>query len=115
MDSEFGIGDLREMVRENGYVWGKELDEFLVLEHRRLGINPVVRLKEEDRKYGKGEDSTTGVYHSIIHQMIRNLSITLNVPEKDISIKATTTDGMGYIGRGEGISAFAVTLLENRL
>ena len=47
--------------------------------------------------------------------MIRNLSITLNVPEKDISIKATTTDGMGYIGRGEGISAFAVTLLENRL
>ena len=36
----------------------------------------------------------------------------LNIEETHINIKATTTEGMGYTGRGEGISVHAVVLLE---
>ena len=40
------------------------------------------------------------------------LGMALNVDESAVGIKATTTEGMGFEGRGEGISATAVCLLE---
>jgi 2-C-methyl-D-erythritol 2,4-cyclodiphosphate synthase len=36
----------------------------------------------------------------------------LNISVKDISIKATTTEKMGYVGREEGLVAYAVVLLQ---
>jgi 2-C-methyl-D-erythritol 2,4-cyclodiphosphate synthase len=44
-------------------------------------------------------------------QMKTNLSEDLQVAENQINIKATTSEGMGYAGRGEGIAAHAVVLL----
>lgn len=35
----------------------------------------------------------------------------LNIPEEDLSIKATTTEKLGYIGREEGITCYAVALI----
>lgn len=40
------------------------------------------------------------------------LAADLEVPPERLNIKATTTEGMGYIGREEGIAAHAVVLLE---
>lgn len=39
------------------------------------------------------------------------LAKTMGIPEEDISIKATTTEKLGYVGREEGISAYAVALI----
>ncbi|SHI99883.1 2-C-methyl-D-erythritol 2,4-cyclodiphosphate synthase [Parasporobacterium paucivorans DSM 15970] len=43
--------------------------------------------------------------------MIKNISAALGIPENQINIKATTEEGMGFTGNGEGISAHAITLL----
>ena len=45
-------------------------------------------------------------------QIISNLSTLLEIPISAINLKATTTDHMGFIGRGEGIAAQAVVLLQ---
>ena len=47
-----------------------------------------------------------------LDKMIKNLAKVLKIEEKCINMKATTTEGMGFTGRGEGIGALAVCLLE---
>ena len=45
-------------------------------------------------------------------RMIGNISSDLNITPAMVNIKATTTEGLGFLGRVEGIAAQAVALLE---
>ncbi len=45
-------------------------------------------------------------------QMQINIATDLGVDKKDISIKATTTEGLGFCGRGEGITALAIVMIK---
>ena len=49
-----------------------------------------------------------------ITAMRETLSKVMGIPVDDISIKATTNERMGFIGRQEGVSAHAVALIELR-
>ncbi|MEW6448622.1 MAG: 2-C-methyl-D-erythritol 4-phosphate cytidylyltransferase [Bacillota bacterium] len=48
---------------------------------------------------------------AFVDRMALNVSRVLGVPQSLVNFKATTTEGLGFAGRGEGIAAYAVALL----
>jgi len=84
MDSKFFLQDVTRMLSEKG--WRVEnVDCTLCLEAPK--VNPH------------------------ISQMKKVLAPLMNISEEDISIKATTAERLGYIGREEGVNAYAVALI----
>jgi 2-C-methyl-D-erythritol 2,4-cyclodiphosphate synthase len=49
---------------------------------------------------------------SYIDEMRGNLARILNTSIKNIDVKATTTEELGFVGRKEGISSYTVCILE---
>lgn len=47
-----------------------------------------------------------------IEKMIENIAASLDIPVDCVNVKATTSEGMGYCGNGEGMEAHAVCIID---
>ena len=47
-----------------------------------------------------------------MEQMKQNIASTLGIPEGAVNVKATTEEGLGFTGRGEGMAAMATAAIE---
>ncbi|HXF18274.1 MAG TPA: 2-C-methyl-D-erythritol 2,4-cyclodiphosphate synthase [Burkholderiales bacterium] len=89
---------------------------------RYKGVDSRVLLREVARLLRDGGFRIVNIDSTIIAQapkmaphipaMISNLGIDLGIERACINIKAKTTEGLGFPGRGEGIAAEAIALLE---
>lgn len=46
--------------------------------------------------------------------MVKNIAAGLSISESDVNVKAKTEEGLGFTGTGDGISAYAVALIEEK-
>ena len=104
-----GVGDIGTLFPDTDPAW-HNADSMRLLELARLhlaseGYRPLqvdVTVVLERPKLGP--------YKSAMAEAIRNV---LGLPERAVSIKAKTNEGMGFIGRGEGIAVMAVATVES--
>ena len=85
IDSKILLFDTMELLRDAGYILGN-IDATVAAERPKL--NPH------------------------IPEMKRVMADVLQVDVEDISIKATTTEKLGFTGRQEGIAAYATVLIQ---
>jgi 2-C-methyl-D-erythritol 2,4-cyclodiphosphate synthase len=103
-----GLGDIGRYFPDTDPSY-KGVNSMLLLEH-------VVGLAHT-RGFRIGNLDTTIVAQRpklapYVAQMLTNLANVCQVPSGCVNVKATTTEHLGYAGRGEGISAYAVVLIE---
>ena len=85
------------------------------------GIDSKILLKEvmkllRDKGWEVGNiDSTICLQQPKINpyipEMKKCLSGVMEIDEEDLSIKATTTEKLGFVGKEEGVSAYATVLI----
>lgn len=97
-----------------GTLYPDTAQEFKGIDSRILLRDTVKRLKEEGFIIGNVDVTIVAQAPKMkphIDLMKINISSDLNCDIKDVSIKATTTEKLGFTGRKEGIAAYATALV----
>jgi 2-C-methyl-D-erythritol 2,4-cyclodiphosphate synthase len=109
-DALLGAAGLRDI----GFYFPDTSQEFKNIDSKLLLARVMKLLGEKGYRTGN-IDSTICLeapkINPFIPEMKKALASVMEVSEDDISIKATTNEKMGYVGRKEGIRAYAVALL----
>ncbi len=84
IDSKILLGKVVELIRSKGYEIGN-IDSTIALQVPKI--------------------------NHLIPEMITKLALVMGIDEGDLSIKATTTEKLGFIGKEDGVAAYATVLI----
>lgn len=109
-DALLGAANMRDI----GYHFSDIDPKYKGIDSKILLKNVVDLLGEAG--YGIGNiDATVCLQHPKIGTYIEKMKATLakvmSIPAEDVSIKATTTEKLGFVGKEEGVAAHAVALI----
>jgi len=87
IDSKLLLKHVSDLIMSNGYVVGN-IDSTVLLQQPKLA--------------------------PFVNQIRQTIAEIISISVSQVSIKATTTEGLGFVGREEGCSAYAVVLLNKK-
>lgn len=112
-DALLGAAALRDI----GYHFPDTGAEFENIDSKVLLRRTVALLAEHGYAVGNVDATVCAERPKLnphIERMRACLAECIGIDVRDVSVKATTTERLGYTGREEGISAYAVALIERR-
>lgn len=110
-DALLGAANLRDI----GYQFPDTSGEFKNIDSKILLHRTNELLKERGYRIGNIDATVAAQAPKLnphIPTMQQTMAKVLGIDPDALSIKATTTEKLGYEGRGEGITAYAVVLIE---
>lgn len=102
-------------MRDIGFHFPDTSGEFKGIDSKILLKRVVELLKQENYSIGNIDCSLVLEKPKInphIEVMKETLAKVMGIDKSDIGIKATTNEKLGYVGRGEGVCAYAVALIQ---
>lgn len=112
-DALLGAAGLRDI----GFHFPDTSAEFRGIDSKLLLARVVTLLEEKNYIIGNIDSTLVLEKPKInphIDTMKQTLAPILKIGTEDIAIKATTNEKMGYVGREEGVCAYAVALIEKK-
>lgn len=112
-DALLGAANLRDI----GFHFPDNAGEYKDIDSKILLKKTLEVIKEKGFNVGNIDATICAERPKInphIPQMQKVMAEILEISEDDISIKATTSEKMGFVGREEGFSAYAVALIEKQ-
>ncbi len=110
-DALLGAANMRDI----GYHFPDTAEEYCGADSKLLLRDTVALLRGAGWRVGNVDATVCAERPKLnphVEAMKRCLAPLLGVEEADVSVKATTTERLGFTGREEGISAYAVALIE---
>ncbi|MDL2241406.1 2-C-methyl-D-erythritol 2,4-cyclodiphosphate synthase [Bacteroidales bacterium OttesenSCG-928-L03] len=112
-DALLGAANLRDI----GYHFPDTASEFKNIDSKVLLADTMLLLRREGWTLGNADITVCAEQPKInphIPAMKTCLAQVMQVDEQDISIKATTSEKMGFVGREEGMAVYAVALISKQ-
>ena len=109
-DALLGAANMRDI----GYHFPDSSDNYKNIDSKILLLETMRLIREAGYDLGNIDATVAAEQPKLnphIPEMQKTLAEVMNVPINDISIKATSTEKLGFSGRGEGIAAYVVALI----